>query len=322
MRVILPTSLQQAKKADMTIPFRAIGVFHIAAREGSITRAAAALGVTPSAVSQQIHALEVHLGAALMAKVGRRIQLTEAGERYFEEISEELERVTEATNRIRGYSAVTLLTVRTAPSLSAKWLLSRLPSFLDANPELEVRIDATNEPTDFNREGVDVEIRHGEGRWSGLFVEPLVEESYRPLCSPALVSAGGISADRLVNYRLIHSIKAQVSWTNWFAAAGVELNVRWKRVLFDRSHNAIDAAVNGLGIALESNLLTTQEVRDGKLVCPVRNPPAMSITTQWIVCPHDHLRHKKVRLFIDWARAESAQWLKSQSRPSARRRKA
>ncbi len=298
----------------MTIPFKAIGVFHIAAREGSITRAAVSLGVTPSAVSQQIHALEVHLGAALMTKVGRRIQLTEAGERYFETISGELERVTEATNRIRGYNAVTLLTVRTPPSLSTKWLLPLLPSFLDTYPELEVRIDASNEPTDFNRDGVDVEIRHGEGRWSGLFVEPLIEEHYRPLCAPTLISAGSIGADRLVNYRLIHSVKAQASWNHWLAAAGVELGVRWRRVLFDRSHMAVDAAVNGLGVALESDVTTWQEVRDGTLVCPVRNPPAVSIPTQWIVCPHDHLRHKKVRLFIDWVRAEREQWLKSQGR--------
>ncbi len=304
----------------MTIPYRAIGVFHIAAREGSITRAAASLGVTPSAVSQQIHVLEVHLGASLMTKVGRRIQLTEAGERYYETISDELERVTEATNRIRGYSAVTLLTVRTAPSLSTKWLLPRLSAFLDANPELEIRIDATNEPTDFHRDGVDVEIRHGEGRWSGLFVEPLIEEHYRPLCSPAMVRAESISADQLANYRLIHSVKAQMGWTQWFAAARVEPRVRWPRILFDRSHMAVDAAVNGLGIALESDLLASREVREGILVCPVRNAPSAIVTTQWIVCPSDHLRHKKVRLFIDWLRAERVRWMKSESW-SRRRRK-
>ncbi|MGE8941406.1 LysR substrate-binding domain-containing protein [Leptospira interrogans] len=303
----------------MTIPLRAIGVFHIAAREGSITRAAASLGVTPSAVSQQIHALEVHLGASLMTKVGRRIQLTEAGERYFESITDELERVTEATNRIRGYSAVTLLTVRTAPSLATKWLLPRLATFVDANPDLEIRIDATNEPTDFNRDGVDVEVRHGEGRWSGLFVEPLIDEHYRPLCCPSLIEAGSITADQLANYRLIHSVKAQMGWPQWFATAGVEPRVRWPRILFDRSHNSVDAAVNGLGIALESDMVASSEISDGILICPVRNPPRTIVTTQWIVCPPDHLRHKKVRIFLDWLRAERAQWSKKFSWSRRRR---
>jgi DNA-binding transcriptional LysR family regulator len=86
----------------MHVPFRAISVFHAAARVGSISRAAADLGVTPSAVSQQIQSLEIHLGAALMVKVGRGIMLTEAGERFFEMIDGEVERIADAANRIRG----------------------------------------------------------------------------------------------------------------------------------------------------------------------------------------------------------------------------
>lgn len=96
----------------MQIPIRAIFVFYTAARLGSISKAAEDLSVTPSAVSQQIQALEMQLGLTLMNKVGRRVVLTEAGERYFASITDEMERIAEATNLIRGYRTVTTLTVR------------------------------------------------------------------------------------------------------------------------------------------------------------------------------------------------------------------
>src|SRR3979490_2887359 len=124
----------------MHIPLRAIGVFHAVARTGSVTRAADELGVTPSAVSQQVQSLEVSLGTTLVGKSGGNAVLTKAGERYFEMIQGEIERIAEATQRIRGFRTVTTLTVRTSPSLSTKWLLPRLASFVSAHPGIEVRL--------------------------------------------------------------------------------------------------------------------------------------------------------------------------------------
>lgn len=293
----------------MHLPLRAIAVFHTAARAGSISRAAQELGVTPSAVSQQIASLEVHLGTSLMVKTGRRIKLTEAGERYFEAIAENVDQISEATQNVRGYLSRRSLIVRASPSLSAKWLLPRLNRFIDAHQDLEVRIDATNEPTDFSREAVDIDIRHGEGNWPGLFVEGVAEERFLPVCAPGFCAPGTLEAADLPSYRLIHSVKSQMQWARWFAAAGVAASGRWQRVLFDRSHMAIDAAVNGIGIALESDLMMWRELRDGALVCPLGRPPPASRVTQWLVCPHERLRQRQVRSFLDWVRAERDVWL-------------
>lgn len=293
----------------MHLPLRAITVFHTAARAGSVSRAAQELGVTPSAVSQQIASLEVHLGTSLMVKTGRRVVLTEAGERYFEMIAENIDRISEATQNVRGYLSSKSLIVRATPSLSTKWLLPRLNRFLEANPDLDVRIDATNEPTDFSREGVDIEIRHGEGNWPGLFVEGIAEERFLPVCTPTLCAPGTLDPSDLPSYRLIHSVKSQMQWGRWFAAAGVATAATWRRVLFDRSHMAIDAAVNGIGIALESDLMMWRELQDRVLACPLRRPPPASRVTQWLVCPHDRLRRRRVRAFLDWVRAERDLWL-------------
>jgi DNA-binding transcriptional LysR family regulator len=292
----------------MQIPFRSIIVFHAVARAGSISRAAEELRVTPSAVSQQIQALEMHLGTALTVRVGRNISLTEAGERYFEMIGREIEHIADVTQHVRGVRSATTLTVRAAPSVSSKWLLPRLHSFVDANPDIELRLDATNEPTDFHTENVDLEIRHGEGDWPGLFVEGLGKERFLPLCAPSLTAPASLAAAELTGHRLIHSVKSQLQWPRWFFEAGIEADKRWRRVLFDRSFMAIDAAIDGIGIALESDLLAWRELGDGRLICPVKHPPDVSLTTQWIVCPHTHLRHRKTRTFLDWLRAERDRW--------------
>ena len=122
---------------------------------------------------------------------------------------------------VRGFRSVTTLIVRATPTLSNKWLLPRLGAFLDAAPDLEVRIDGTNEPTDFNRELVDLEIRHGDGRWPGVFVEGLAEEEFVPAAAPGVAAAGSLAAEDLPRYRLIHSVKSQAQWNQWFALAGV-----------------------------------------------------------------------------------------------------
>ena len=204
----------------MQLPMRAICVFHAAAKAGSVSKAAAELNVTPSAVTQQIQLLEMQLGTSLMVKVGRRIALTEAGERYFTSIRDQVERITEATDQIRGFRSLMALNVRATPTLSAKWLLPRLGSLIDLHSDLEVRLDGTNEPTDFDRESVDVEIRHGDGRWPGLFVEGLSEEEFWPVCAPTYASAGSLTPADLPSRRLIHSVKSQAQWPRWFALAG------------------------------------------------------------------------------------------------------
>ena len=91
----------------MQLPVRAIWVFHTAAQLGSISKAAEELSVTPSAVTQQIQSLELQLGVSLLAKAGRRIVLTEAGERYFSMITSEIESLSDATGTIRGFRSVT-----------------------------------------------------------------------------------------------------------------------------------------------------------------------------------------------------------------------
>jgi DNA-binding transcriptional LysR family regulator len=197
--------------------------------------------------------------------------------------------------------------------LASKWLLPRLGSFLDANPDLEVRLNGTTEMTDFTQEAVDVEIRHGHGQWPGVYVEGFTEERFLPVCAPSYRASASLDASEVPALRLIHSVKSQVQWPHWFSLCQVApAHEPRQRILFDRSHMAIDAAADGIGLALESTLMMWREWRDGTLICPVRHPPAVTLTTQWIVCPFDHLRKRKVERFLEWLRAERVAWQEEQ----------
>lgn len=289
-------------------PFRSIAVFYHVANTQSVVAAAEHLNVTPSAVSQQIRALEEQVGTTLVTKSGRKLRLTESGERYFELISEDVEHIIKVTDQLRGVKTTTLLIIRATPTVSTKWLLPRLRAFLDANPDMDIRLDGSNEPTDFNRDNVDLEIRHGTGRWPGLHVQPLVEENFFPVCSPALAAPRSLETDDLQAFRLIHSVKAQVQWRTWFAQFGQQDDGRWTKLYFDRSHMSVDAAVLGMGIALESNLMMARELQEGKLIIPTKDVPEITVITQWLVCPNQNLIRPRVRRFMDWITDAANEW--------------
>nr|WP_226898437.1 LysR substrate-binding domain-containing protein [Mangrovicoccus algicola] len=289
-------------------PFRSIAVFYYVARHNSIVAAAEELNVTPSAVSQQIKSLEEQIGTKLVSRTGRSIRLTEAGERYFELISDKVEGVALATEQMRAARHTANMVIRTTPTIATKWLLPRLGRFLELVPDTNIRIDGSNEPVDFNRDNVDLEIRHGLGGWPGLYAEPLTEERFIPVCAPALAPAGALKPAEVLELPVIRSVKAQVQWSDWSEAQALHARPGRGTLSFDRSHMAVDAAVLGLGVALESELMMEAELRAGRLVMPVERTPRLQIATQWLVCPRSNLRRHRVTQLIEWLRGEAATW--------------
>lgn len=294
----------------MSLPLRAILAFHTTAKTGSVMQAAQVLSVTPSAISQQIQNLENYIGSKLFNRFGRSIILTEAGERYFELIKDQVEHIDAATNQVRGLTSRSVLNVRISPTFATKWVLPRLSNFLEANPQIELRLDATNEPPNFARENIDLEIRHGSGDWAGLFVEKVTSEILTPLCSPKYAAPDSIDVNDLPNHLLIHSVKNLTQWPDWFKKNDVKTPKPLNRLLFDRSHMSIDMAATGAGLALESNITAWQEIKEGKLICPVKpiknakNSPKVPQASLWFVCPHTHLNRNTVQQFINWVKDE------------------
>jgi LysR family glycine cleavage system transcriptional activator len=199
------------------------------------------------------------------------------------------------------------LTVSTSPNFAAKWLVHRLGRFAEANPGIDLRIGATVQHVDFAREEVDVAIRHGDGNWPGLHVARLCVEELFPVCSPKLLKGRGAlrtPAD-LARHTLLH-LGEPLDWNKWLQAAGVPDMEVSRGPVFSQTSLAIDAAIDGQGIALARTALCASDLLAGRLVRPfdfaLRVPYAY-----WIICPKANAELPKIATFRDWLLAEAAE---------------
>ena len=284
----------------------ALKAFEAAARHESFTRAAGDLNVTQGAVSHQVKALEEELGLRLFQRERQRLIITETGKAYLEVVRDAFDRIAAGTERLIQRQKTGILTVTTSPNFAAKWLVHRLGRFAEANPDIDLRIGATVQHVDFAREEVDVAIRHGDGRWPGLHVTRLCVEELFPVCSPSMVK--GRSALRspadLARHTLLH-IDDPLDWRSWLEAAGVSGIDLSRGPVFSQRSMAIDAAIDGQGVALARTALCAWDLLAGRLVRPfdfaLKVPYAY-----WIVCPKANADLPKVSAFRAWLLAEAA----------------
>jgi DNA-binding transcriptional LysR family regulator len=276
--------------------------FEAAARSGSFQEAALELRLSPSAVSHAIRKLEHSLGAVLFSREGRTVRLSADGQalmRYVGPAFDDLRRGMDAVST-RGPK---VLRLHSAPSFAAQWLTPRLPGFLATHPDIEIRLSAGIDYTRFSNDEFDADIVYGRPTQDGLIVLPLGEETVTPLCMPKLASLIRRPED-LLRHALIDSDNKKVRWPDWFAANGLTAPAP-HGMRFDRSFLAISAAVNGLGIALESTRLAEKEIANGSLV-PILSGRAKDVhyVGHFLVFPRMVLRRQTLRVFIDWITTE------------------
>lgn len=286
-------------------PLNALKAFEAAARSESCTRAAEELCVTQGAVSQQVRALETALGIKLFIRERQRLVITEAGREYLAVVRDALDRLAVGTERLVQRQTSGVLTVSTSPDFAAKWLVHRLDQFVEAHPDVDLRVSATLHHVDFAREDVDIAVRHGDGNWPGLDVVRLCSEQLFPVCSPKLVSGRNriTQASDLLKFPLLR-LDDWKTWSRWFDAAGVADPVARGPVL-NRASMLIDAAVNGQGIALARTVLAAWDLISGRLVKPIDVSLRVS-KTYWIVCPKATSALAKIMTFRGWLLAEAA----------------
>lgn len=292
-------------------PLNSLRAFEAAARWLSFTKAAEELHVTPAAVSQQVRQLEEYLGLALFRRMTRAVQLTEEAKTVLPLVSEGFDRLAEAVDRLAREEESGLLTVSSAPTFAIKWLLQRLPDFADKYPAIDVRLDASLDTRDFARDGIDVSIRLGMGDYPGLHVARVFGEEVSLVCSPKLLQGDkplSVPAD-LKKHRLLHVDWGDFNmplpdWRSWTKAAGLEDIDVEHGPRFTVENMAIEAAVNGNGVALVSHHAVEEEIKAGLLVRPF-DLVLQAEFSYWLVCPREYLRRAKVRAFCDWLLKEA-----------------
>ncbi|MEX5729513.1 LysR family glycine cleavage system transcriptional activator [Rhodovulum iodosum] len=291
------------------INLKATEYFEAVARLGTVTKAAAELGVSPSAVSQQIRLLEGQFGVKLFRREKRRLVLTLDGDRLFQTTAHAFGALRNARSAIGRQRDMRGLTIRVSPSFGVRWLGPRVARFAADNPDWAIRIDATPDVTSFETEAVDCDLRYGHGDWAGLTVDCLMSDLVMPMCSPAYLDRlrrqGGDLATQLESARLIDSVKSLYRWDLWLASNRIELKELVYPFRFDRSSMSIEMAKQSGGVALDSATLCLPELARGDLVplslaCPVVEFPAY-----WFVCPTRHLNRRIVSRFSGWVAHEA-----------------
>ncbi|MEK8052965.1 LysR substrate-binding domain-containing protein [Ideonella sp. DXS22W] len=287
-------------------PMANLQAFEAVARRRSFALAAAELHVTASAISHQVARLESQLAVRLLERSAHGVRLTAAGEQYLSRISGALQAIAAASDDLRQGVANSLY-VHCSPSIATLWLMQRLPSFAQANPGIALNLSAAHIHSDFTQGTVDLDIRYGVPNWPDLVVEPLFEERIVPLASPAFLRAQRLRRiDQLLDVPLIQSNVNVVQWSDWFKAYSDKRPPERLSLRFDRAQMAMEAAIQGLGVALESAMLAAGHIREGKLRPVFGLDKCVRVKAHFAVYPARHAKRPTVEAFLAWVHAEAA----------------
>lgn len=277
------------------LPLNALRAFEASARHLSFTRAAIELCVTQAAVSHQVKGLEARLGAALFRRLPRGLALTDEGLALLPSVRDSFDRLDDVLARFEGGRVLEVLSVGVVGTFAVGWLLPRLPAFREAHPFVDLRLFTNNNRTDLAGEGLDCAVRFGDGAWHGAEAVPLVEAPMSPLCAPALAERIAEPTD-LFGETLLRSYRA-ADWPDWFAAAGLS-PPPIRGPVFDSSWVMVEAAMQGLGVALAPPMMFARDLGQGRLVRPF--PTQVSAGRYWLTWLKSKAPTPALKAFQAW----------------------
>ncbi len=281
-------------------PLNALKAFEAAGRHASFTLAAEELRVTHGAVSRHVQALEAWLGVKLFERHNRRVVLTEAGRGYLAEIGAALDRVALATARQLERGQARVLHVNTLATFTLRWLIPRLHAFQRTHPAIEVRLTTSTVPLAELAGPYDVAIRGGPDSRPGHVGQEFLTEERIPVCSPALLARLPLDEpSQLTGHTLLHAATLPGVWPQWLAAAGVPDLEPQASITLEHFYLTLQAALDGLGVAMGPTRLIADDVAAGRLVLPFAGPrlPARSYYTY---VPEGRRDDPVVRAFCEW----------------------
>lgn len=283
----------------------ALRAFAVAGRHLSFTRAAEELHVTQGAVSRLVKQLEADLGVALVRRGPRGLQLTEAGAAYLPALSDAFERLAAATRLVaRSGRPANRLAITTLPTLAMRWFMPRLADFQRRHPEIAVDVTSADRQVDFAAEPVDVGIRYGTGDWpADLAAEFLMPETVILVASPALLQGRPVQRPEDVRRHILltHSTRPD-AWPEWFRAADLKAPAAIRGPAFEHFFMSIEAAVNGLGLALVPDFFVADELRTGRLVEPLPATRLRRAGGYYLLHLRRRAREPAIQAFRDWIR--------------------
>ncbi len=281
----------------------ALRAFAAAGRHLSFTRAAEELRVTQGAVSRLVKQLEEDLGVVLFHRGPRGLELTEMGAAYLPALSDAFERLAAATRLVaRSGRPANRLTITTLPTFAMRWFMPRLADFQRQHPEIAVDVTSADRPIDFAREAIDVGIQYGGGDWpDDLAAEFLFPETVILVGAPSLLKSRPVKKPEDVKRHtlLTHSTRPE-AWAEWFTSAGLKQQQSRRGPAFEHFFMSIEAAVNGLGLALVPDFYVAGELREGRLIEPLPGQRVQRRGGYYLLHLRGREREPSIRAFRDW----------------------
>ena len=249
-------------------PLEALRFFEAAARHGSFAAAAKELGVSAAAVSYRVKALERHLGAELFQRYAHGVSLNVHGRGYLRDIERIFAELRRVTERRRDRQETELLKLVAIEVVAEKWLMPLLADFRTAHPDIAIEFEVDHGPVDPKRRDFDVWIAFTDEVPHSLHSEKLFEETLFPVCSPGLLAARGRPREPgdLKSWPLVYDLHWTTDWSHWFSHHGVSPADLSRASGFRLYTMVVQAAVDGLGVALGHSVMIARELNQGALV--------------------------------------------------------
>jgi LysR family transcriptional regulator, glycine cleavage system transcriptional activator len=293
-------------------PLDLFRAFEAVARHRSFTLAAEELCLTQSAVSRQIKSLEDALDLQLFRRLHRAIEVTPEGRRLFESVTRGLDEVSACLAALGASTKSPQITVSASVAFAWFWLMPRLERFSRLQPDVGLRVLATDQPVLPGAGEVDVAILFGSGRWEGLEARLLFGERVYPVCSPAYLRDHPVlqRPEDLLDQTLLHLEYGKpsfggVDWRTWLLRQGVNGQPVRRGLRFNSYPMVLQAAEAGQGVALGWSYITDPLLAEGRLVCPVDR--ALETQEGYYLCTSSTaLKTEGTGPFLDWIRAEAA----------------
>lgn len=288
-------------KAAPRLPFNALRVFEAVGRLGSMSKAAEALSVQPSAVSMQMKNLADYVGVALVVKVGRRVELTPEGKALRESVDAGLRQIESAIAALRRAARQRPFVLSTTPAVLHLWLMPRLPQFETAHPDFRMRIASSRELVDPSRGEVDGALRLGAGRWPNVRASKLMNDWLVPACAPSLAKKVGFLRSGEMPKGVTLLASTLDPWTLW-SLAGV--SGRTPSIQVDDATSVVRAAEQGRGVALIRTAIIEAAMKEKRLVA-VGEPIPYRFSYYWVTA-RSKMRDERAEVFLRWLKAEAA----------------
>lgn len=277
----------------------ALAAFDSVARLGSFSLAADELSLTQGAISRQVMSLEEQLGVRLFERGARGVSLTTEGRTYAKAIGAALGEIRAASLQLMTKTHGSVLNLAMLPTFGTRWLLPRIPDFVDSHPEITINFATRIGQFDFEREGIDMAIHIGQPDWPAAESTFLMPEMVAPVCSPAFLAEHPITAAQdIADFPLLHMASRPGAWDHWFQSLGI-VTAPSKGMRFEQFSSVAQACIAGLGIALMPLFLIEVELKAGQIVQAfphqVRSP-----SSYYAVAPVSRSNHVPVKLFREW----------------------